>query len=205
MNRGAMLPRSLVAAISLLLVACQGQSASNAGPTADGVDLRGASLGGPFTLTSETGRPAKWSDFDGQYRIVYFGFAYCPDICPTDVQRTMTGLKQFEERHPELGAKIQPLFISVDPARDTPAVLREFTDNFHPRLIGMTGDDETLKKVAQSFGASFSKGEVTPGGGYLMNHSTLTYLFGPDGEPMGTLPTDKGAEAVAAELESWLG
>src|SRR6476660_3226222 len=136
MNRDAMPRRPFAAALLLLLAACTSSEPSAVGPSADGVDLRGAAIGGPFTLTGETGKPVRWDDFKGKYRTVYFGYAYCPDICPTDVQRAMAGLKAFEKAHPALGAKIQPLFISVDPERDTPAVLTEFTNNFHPRLIG---------------------------------------------------------------------
>lgn len=199
------MPRCLATlSLTLLLAACQAATADQQGPSPDGVDLRGSGIGGAFTLTGETGQPVRWDDFKGKYRTIYFGYAYCPDICPTDVQRAMAGLKLFEKAHPELGARIQPLFVSVDPERDTPAVLKEFTDNFHPRLIGMTGDVATLKRVAKTFATTFSKGEAQPGGGYLMQHQGLTYLFGPDGEPLGTLPTDKGPDAVAAELERWL-
>ena len=204
MNRVAM-PRRLLAASSLLLmVACQGPGEPPPGPSRDGTDLRGSSLGAPFTLTGENGKPVRWDDFKGKYRTIYFGYTYCPDICPTDVQRAMAGLKLFEREHPEIAAKVQPLFVSVDPERDTPAVLAEFTDNFHPRLIGMTGDTETLRKVAKAFGTTFSRGKTQPGGGYLMEHYGVTYLFGPEGEPLGTLPTDKGPEAVAAELAGWV-
>lgn len=204
MNRDAMPRRHLAAAPLLLLAACQSPASDAVGPSPDGVDLRGAAIGGPFTLTGEDGKPVSWDDFKGRYRTIYFGYAFCPDICPTDVQRAMAGLKRFEAKNPALGAKIQPLFVSVDPERDTPAVLTEFTNNFHPRLIGMTGSPETLKQVAKRFATSFSKGEVRPGGGYLMNHQGLTYLFDPDGKPLGTLPTDKGPDAVAAELERWV-
>ena len=202
MNRDAMPRRLIAAAPLLLLAACQ--NSAPIGPSPDGVDLRGAAVGGPFTLTSESGKPVSWDDFKGRYRTIYFGYAYCPDICPTDVQRAMAGLKLFERAHPALGARVQPLFVSIDPGRDTPAVLTEFTDNFHPRLIGMTGDEATLKDVAKTFATSFSKGEAQPGGGYLMQHQGLTYLFDPDGKPLGTLPTDKGPEAVAAELKRWV-
>lgn len=203
MNRDTMPRFTSALPIAVLLAACQG-SAPPPGPSPDGVDLRGAPIGGPFTLTGETGQPVRWDSFRGRYRILYFGYAYCPDICPTDLQRAMAGLKQFERASPGLGAQIQPLFVSVDPERDTPAVLTEFTANFHPRLIGMTGEPETLKQVAKTFATSFSKGEVQPGGGYLMNHQGLTYLFDPQGKPLGTLPTDKGPEAVAAELARWV-
>lgn len=204
MNRDAM-PRRLTAlTLAYLLAACQGAEPPERGPSPDGIDLRGAAVGGPFELTGEDGKPVRWDDFKGRYRTIYFGYAYCPDICPTDVQRAMAGLKLFERKHPELGKQIQPLFVSVDPGRDTPQVLTEFTDNFHPRLIGMTGDTGTLKQVAKTFATTFSKGEPQPGGGYLMQHQGLTYLFDPDGKPLGTLPTDKGPEAVAAELERWI-
>ena len=184
----------------LLLAGCQ-QSAP--APAAE-PPLHGATIGGDFTLTGESGAPVSWDDFAGKYRIVYFGYAFCPDICPTDVQRAMAGLKAFEAENPELGLDIQPLFISIDPERDTPAVLREFTDNFHPRLIGLTGDVETLEKVAKDFGTTFSRGETQAGGGDLMNHYGYTYLFGRDGEPIAMLPTDQGPQAVTAELETWV-
>ena len=166
--------------------------------------LEGATLGGDFTLLGEDGEEVSWSDYDGQYRTIYFGYAYCPDVCPTDNQRAMAGLKRFEQDNPTLGAKIQPLFVSVDPERDTPEVLTEFTDAFHPRLIGMTGTKEQLDAAAAAFAVFYGRGEDSPGGGYLMEHSNITYLFGPEGEPLATLPTDEGPEAVAAELAKWV-
>lgn len=188
----------------LLLAALAGCGAATAPDDPGEPPLLGATIGDPFELTGETGDTVRWSDFDGQYRILYFGYAYCPDICPTDVQRAMAGLKLFEDDSPERGASVQPLFISVDPERDTPEVLREFTDSFHPRLIGMTGELATVKKVASDFGTTFSKGEEQPNGGYLVNHLGYTYLFGPAGEPLAMLPTDQGPEAVAEELEKWV-
>lgn len=166
--------------------------------------LAGATIGGDFELTSESGQTVHWTDFAGQYRIVYFGYAYCPDVCPTDMQRAMAGLRQFEQDKPALGAKIQPLFISIDPERDTQEVVAEFTDAFHPRLIGLTGTPEQIEQAASAFKVFYSRGEDQPGGGYLMDHSNITYLFGPDGEPIATLPTDQGAEAVATELAIWV-
>ena len=184
-----------------LLAACSGSVPESPAPAEP--PLAGATLGGDFTLTGETGAPVSWSDFDGQYRTIYFGYAYCPDVCPVDNQRAMAGLKLFEREHPGRAAKVQPLFVSVDPERDTPEVLAEFTDAFHPRLIGMTGDPETLETVAKQFGVYFSVPEER-GDGYLVDHSNITFLFGPDGAPIATLPTDQGFEAVAAELEKWV-
>lgn len=200
MNRPVMPRKFIPFTAALLLAGCNPATQPSQGEA----PLAGAALGGDFTLTGEDGKPVSWKDFAGKYRIIYFGYAYCPDICPTDVQRAMAGLKKFEAEQPELGAKIQPLFVSVDPGRDTPAVLTEFTANFHPRLIGMTGDNTTLEKVAKDFGTTFSRGETQPGGGYLMNHYGYTYLFGPDGEPITMLPTDQGPDAVKAELDKWV-
>lgn len=186
----------------LFLAACS--SETPAPPPEEGPPLEGAALGGDFTLLGEDGEDVSWSDYDGQYRTIYFGYAYCPDVCPTDNQRAMAGLKAFEEENPEAGAKIQPLFVSVDPERDTPEVLTEFTDAFHPRLIGMTGTKEQLDAAAAAFAVFYGRGEDSPGGGYLIEHSNITYLFGPNGEPLATLPTDEGPEAVAAELAKWV-
>ncbi|WP_299196630.1 SCO family protein [uncultured Erythrobacter sp.] len=166
--------------------------------------LEGATIGGEFALTSEDGETVRWTDFDGQYRIVYFGYAYCPDACPTDVQRTMQGFAQFEQSAPELAAKVQPIFISVDPERDTPEVLTQFTDAFSERMIGLTGTEEQIADVASKFSVYYTKFEANEEGGYLMDHSRISFLFGPDGEPISMLPHDQGADAVEAELALWV-
>ncbi|GAB5349788.1 SCO family protein [Alteriqipengyuania sp. 357] len=189
----------LLAPLALALSACS-QGTQPAGPP----PLEGAAIGGDFTLTGEDGKQVSWSDFDGQYRTIYFGYTFCPDVCPVDVQRAMAGLKRFEQSDPERAAKIQPLFVSVDPERDTPAALTEFTDAFHPRLIGMTGSKEQLDKTVKDFAAYYRIGDKSEGGGYLVDHTNITYLFGPEGEPIAILPTDEGPEAVATELARWV-
>ena len=167
--------------------------------------LEGASLGGDFTLTSENGEPVSLSDFDGRYRTLYFGYAFCPDVCPTDNQRAMAGLKRFEEDFPELGAKIQPIFVSVDPYRDTTEVLGEFTDAFHPRLLGMTGTPEQIAEIARRYAVAYSVPEVSErGAGYLVDHTNVTFLIDPSGDPIAMLPTDQGPEAVRDELATWV-
>ena len=187
-------------AVILSLAGCN----SDRGPPLAEAPLHGASIGGPFELTGTDGKTVRWSDFDGKYRIVYFGFTYCPDICPTDVQRFSQGLRAFEQAEPDLGAKVQPIFITIDPDRDNPAVVAEFIANFHPRLIGLTGTPEQIKTAADAFRVFYSKGETPESGNYLMEHSAITYLFGPDGQPIATLPTDLGAEAVTEELAKWV-
>jgi len=192
-----------IAATSALALSLAGCNSSGSPPIEE-APLYGATIGGPFELIGAEGKTVRWSDFDGQYRIVYFGYAYCPDICPTDVQRMSQGLRKFEQEEPGLGAKIQPIFITIDPERDTAAVVSEFIANFHPRLIGLTGTPDQIKAAADAFRVFYSKGETPESGNYLMDHSAITYLFGPDGKPIATLPTDLGADAVAEELAKWV-
>ncbi len=189
---------SFIAALLLGLGACASEPEAAAPP------LQGATIGGEFELTDSSGETVRWGDFDGQYRIVYFGYAYCPDICPTDVQRMTQGLNQFAQEHPERAAQIQPIFITIDPERDTPEVVGEFTNAFSEDLIGLTGTPEQIKAAADTFRVYYSKGEESESGAYLMDHSNITYLFGPQGEPIATLPTDEGADAVAAQLDTWV-
>jgi len=191
---------ALIASLCLGLAAC-GPAAS---PKPEEAPLFGASIGGPFELVDTAGKAVRWADFRGKYAIVYFGYAYCPDVCPTDVQRMSRGLADFEKAYPDRGASIQPVFITIDPERDTQAVVAEFIGNFHPRLIGLTGTPTQVKSAADAFRVFYSKGETPDSGNYLMDHSNITYLFGPDGKPIATLPTDLGPEAVAAELEKWV-
>jgi len=189
----------VVAALAALsLSACAPEAAVPQEPP-----LAGADIGGPFTLTSSTGNTITWEDFRGRYAVVYFGYAYCPDVCPTDMQRTAQGLKILSKRNPALAAQIQPVFISVDPARDTPAVLQEFTSAFSDDLMGLSGSPEAVKQAADAFRVYYKKGEETPGGGYLVDHTNIVYLFDPAGDPLTMLPAREGAEAVAAEIEKW--
>jgi len=204
MNRNnkssAIRPIAIAAALSLApaLGACGALTPDEKPP------LAGAAIGGDFALTNRKGETVRWDDFAGRYRIVYFGYAYCPDVCPTDMQRVAQGLKLLKGQEPAKAAKIVPIFISVDPERDTPEVVGEFAAAFSPDIVGLTGTPEQIAAAAKAFAVFFAKGEPQPGGGYLVDHSNVTYLFGPDGAPMATLPTDKGGDAVAAELDRWV-
>ncbi|MFU7528721.1 SCO family protein [Qipengyuania sp. ASV99] len=189
----------IVGAACLLLAACSPEPSAAIDPP-----LAGASIGGEFDLVDSEGKAVRWGDFAGKYRIVYFGYAYCPDVCPTDMQRMVQGLNQFAEAEPDQAAKIQSIFITIDPERDHGAVLKEFTSAFSDDVIGLTGTPEQIADAASAFKVFYSRGETAPGGGYLMDHSNVVYLFGPEGEPIATLPTDQGADAVTAELALWV-
>lgn len=189
---------TLLIAGALALAGCGGGAPEQEPP------LAGAAIGGDFALTNAAGETVRWGDFAGKYRVVYFGYAFCPDVCPTDMQRVAQGLKLLKAQDPAKAEAITPIFITIDPERDTREVVGEFAAAFSPDIIGLTGTPEQIAATAKAFKVYYAKGETTPGGGYLVDHSNITYLFGPDGEPIATLPTDKGGEAVAAELARWV-
>ncbi len=187
----------LVLMLLALFGACSG-GASEAPP------LEGARLGGSFTLTDQNGRQVSDRQFDGRYRIVYFGFTYCPDVCPVDLHTIGQSMRMLEKSDPSKAERVQPIFITVDPERDTPAVMKQYVSSFHPRLIGLTGTREQIAEVAKKHGVYSGKAEEPGATEYMVDHSRIALLFGPKGEPIAILPHDKGAEAVAAELRRWV-
>lgn len=158
-----------------------------------------ASIGGPFTLTAHDGRIVSDTDFQGRYRLVFFGYTFCPDICPTELQT----IAQAMDMMGDSGADVQPLFITIDPARDTATVLAEYVALFHPSIIGLTGTEAQIAAVAKEYRVYYarSQGEPDPTQ-YLMDHSTFSYLMAPDGSfvtvfAKGTTP-EQMVEAIAA-------
>lgn len=186
----------LFLSLALALAACSGRS--------EEPPLKGAAIGGPFTLTNQDGRQVTEQDFAGRYRLIYFGFTHCPDVCPTDLAVIGQALRRFEKSDPARAARVVPIFVSVDPERDSPAVLKEYVSAFHPRLIGLTGTPKQIAAMVKSYGAYGAKEPAGAGGGYNFNHSRLVELIGPDGKPIALLPYEKGAETLAAELEFWV-
>ena len=268
-------------AAPLLLAGCGGIGGSgNAADVAasDGsAPLAGARIGGPFSLTDQAGHVVTDRSFAGQYRIMYFGYTSCPDVCPTDAQNIGQGLRLFEQADAAKAAHVTPVFVSVDPQRDTPAVLRQFVSSFHPRMVGLTGSLDAIRAVAREYAVHFStepeaggqaanrpgsggdrqglasdgpglgggyrngdapnasggqprgrtdgpgagggyrQGGDGPGlgggyrgegpgngGGYLVSHTRVAYLMGPDGQPIALIPEDEGPQAVAAALARWV-
>ncbi|WP_010542726.1 SCO family protein [Sphingomonas elodea] len=164
--------------------------------------LAGARIGGPFTLVDQNGKTVTDANFAGTYRIVYFGYTYCPDVCPTDLAKIGAALRTLDKQAPQIAQKIVPLFVTVDPERDTPAALKQYVANFHPRLIGLTGKPEAIAQVAKAYAVAYMK-QPTPSG-YLMGHTQVAYLMGPDGKPITSLPLEKDPPAIVAELEHWV-
>jgi protein SCO1 len=132
-------------------------------------------IGGPFTLIDTAGRTVTERDIITKPTLIYFGYTYCPDICPFDNARNAQAIDILEER----GIDAQPVFISVDPERDTPQVMAEYSANMHPAMIGLTGDATQIKSAADAFRVLYQRRDVE-GGDYLMDHSVFTYLMMPE-------------------------
>ncbi len=144
------------------------------GPGGTGTAL----VGGPFTLTDQNGHKVTEKDFLGRYMLVYFGYTYCPDVCPTELQVISAALEQMGTK----AADIQPIFITVDPQRDTPSILKQYVSNFHSRLIGLTGTSEEIAAVAKVYRVYYSKMDSKNAADqYLMDHTSIIYLMNRQG------------------------
>ena len=157
----------------------------------------GPVIGGPFALTDTNGARFTDKNLKGTYSLVYFGYTFCPDVCPTT-------LNQVAEALDKLGPKaerIRPVFITIDPARDTPAVMRQYVSAFSPRLVGLTGTDAEIAAVAKAYRVYYAPHRISDApGDYTMDHSSVLYLLGPDGRFIAPIRADDSAEKIAAEL-----
>ena len=158
-----------------------------------------ALVGGPFTLIDQTGRKVTDKDFLGKYMLVFFGYTYCPDECPTELQVMSAALDSLGPKADD----IQPIFISFDPQRDTPDVLKQYVANFHPRLVGLTGSPGEIASVAKAYRVYYSKVEGASGPDtYLMDHSTIMYLMDKQGKFLKHFTYSTDAAALAKAIEA---
>ncbi len=166
-------------------------------PAAGGVQLpQGLALGGPFTLTDQSGHAVTDRDFAGRYLLLYFGYTYCPDVCPTElgtIAAAMDAMGPAAER-------VTPVFVTVDPERDTPEQLADYVSRFHPRMVGLTGTPEQVAAAARSYRVFFQKVRPQGMGDYLMDHSSFIYLVGPDGRVRQLFRPGAAPEAIAAAV-----
>jgi cytochrome oxidase Cu insertion factor (SCO1/SenC/PrrC family) len=159
-----------------------------------------AAVGGPFSLIDQNGAARHDSDFRGKVMLVYFGYTYCPDACPT----TLQALSQTLDLMGNDAGKVQPVFISVDPARDTPDQLKAYAANFHPGILYLTGKDDDLKKAENEYHIYVAKVPQQGSDDYLIDHSSIIYIMGRDGRYLGEMPTGLPPKAMAATIESAL-
>ena len=160
----------------------------------------GVSLGGPFSLVDQAGRPVTERDYAGRWLLVYFGFTYCPDICPTELGTIAAAIDAMGPA----GAAVTPVLVTIDPQRDTPAALADYVARFHPRMQGLTGTPEQVAAAARSYRVFFSRVQRAENTDYLMDHSSFIYLVGPDGRVRSLFRPDTGAEAMAAAVSGQL-
>ena len=188
---------------ALLLAPAIANEAADPSPTEliEGLVSGRAPVGGPFELTDQTSHRRTDADFHGKLVVLYFGYTYCPDVCPTELQSISLALGK-------LGANaeaVQPLFITVDPERDTPARLGEFVSSFHPRLVGLTGSVADIKKTAIAFRTFFAKNAPEASGEYSVDHTGFIYLLGKDGRYLGFLPPGVSPDEIADAIRARLG
>jgi cytochrome oxidase Cu insertion factor (SCO1/SenC/PrrC family) len=156
-------------------------------------------VGGPFTLTDQNGHRRSDSEFRGKLMIVYFGYTFCPDVCPADLMAITQALDALGPA----ADGIQPIFITVDPERDT-KLLAEYVSAFHKSLIGLTGSPEEIRKVANAYKAFYTKVPGTRDGEYAIDHAGVIYLMGRGGEYLGFIPPQTGPEKLTEVLRQYL-
>ena len=157
-------------------------------------------IGGPFALTDQDGKSRTDKDFRGKLLLVYFGFTFCSDSCPIELQ----SMAQAIDRLGPAGEAVQPLFITVDPQMDTPAQLKGYVALFHPRLIGLTGDPREIRKVALAYKVYYAKTDPTRREGTQVDHSGVVYVVGRDGRYLGFAPPGTSAERLMTLLRPHL-
>lgn len=197
----------LSAAAMLALAGCDRSPVPGAGGSAGGkavsfkgIDITGAPYGKGFALTDMHGQPRALADFAGKVVMLYFGFVQCPDVCPTALTRASQVMQQLG---PEQAARVQVIFVTVDPERDTPELLRDYMAAFDARFLALYGNAEQTQATAAAFKAYYKK--VPTGSGYTMDHTALSYLFDPTGQLRVALRHEQTADDYAADIRALLG
>jgi cytochrome oxidase Cu insertion factor (SCO1/SenC/PrrC family) len=171
---------------------------------AKGMQIAGLQVGGAFTLNDHNGDKFTQENFAGQYNLIYFGFTYCPAICPTELQKVSRVMNGLEKEHPELAAQMQPVFVTIDPERDTTAVMKDYISLFHKRLIGLTGtlpQIDHMKTIYRVFGRKvFDEGSTE----YTIDHSSYIYLMSPEGALISMYRTKDKADYIYQDMKERL-
>src|SRR6516164_6062809 len=159
-----------------------------------------SAIGGPFQLVDQNGKTVTDADLKGKWSLIYFGYTHCPDACPTALNDISIALS-------ELGAKrdqVRPVFITVDPERDTPKVLEDYVTAFDAPIMGLTGTPEQVAKAAKGYRVYYAK-HPEPGGAYSMDHSSVSYVMDPEGRFTASFSPDSTPEQMAERLKKLVG
>lgn len=192
--------------LGIALWLSQGALAPKSSVTGGATSGSGAALvGGPFELVDQSGATRTEADFAGRYMLVYFGYTFCPDVCPTSLLAMSHGLEALDESDPGLSEQIAPIFITVDPERDTVEVMGDYAGHFYPGLVALTGNAEQVDGAAKAYRVYYRKAETDSASDYLVDHSSFIYLMGPDGAYIRHFSHDATPEDIAAGLKEKLG
>ena len=165
-------------------------------PRYNGIDVTGAAIGPDFRLLDPEGKWRSLSEFRGQYVMLFFGFTQCPDVCPTSLARAAVVRNKLDAE----GIRVQVVFVTVDPERDTPQLLREYTKAFDPSFLGLRGDPTLTRETAAAFRIAYEK--VPTGKSYTMNHTALTYIFDKQGRPRLAMGHNQTPEQYADDIRT---
>jgi len=188
--------RSSFALLTAALVACGGPQ----GPKFRGTDITGADFGKALSLTGHDGKPRTLADFRGKLVVLSFGYTHCPDVCPTTLADTAAALKQLGAA----AARVQVLFVTVDPERDTPALLAQYVPAFDPSFLGLTGDAAAIEKAAKEFKIFYEKRPGAAPGAYTVDHSAQSYVLDGEGRLRLIERNDRLAQDLAEDLRALL-
>ncbi len=175
------------------------------GPREKPVTSTGEALvGGPFELTDHKGNTVTEKDFAGRFMLIYFGYSFCPDVCPTELQKMALALRQFEQQGGDM-ARLSPLFITIDPERDTVDVMADYVQAFPPKLTGLTGTVEQIAKAAKAYRVYYAKGDDPGDGAYLMDHSSIIFLMDGEGRYVRHFTLSDSPESMTEALLAAIG
>ena len=190
--------RYAVVAVVLLVAGCQPKPEA---PAFNATDITGAEFARDFTLTDHNGQVRSLADFRGKAVAVFFGYTHCPDVCPTTLADFAAALAQLGPQ----AERVQVIFVTVDPQRDTPDLLKQFVPAFHPSFLGMYADGPALERLAKEYKVVYQKTAVTAADDYLIDHSAGTYVYDPAGRLRLLVPYGSSPDAIAQDLKTLLG
>ena len=163
-----------------------------------------AKVGGAFELIDQSGQTRTQADFAGRHMLVYFGFTYCPDVCPTSLAIMSQGLDLLEAEAGSLEDRVVPIFVTVDPARDDVEAMAAYAEHFHPRLVALTGSDAQIAAAAKAYRVYYRKVDDPSASEYLVDHSSFIYLMGPDGTYVSHFAHNATPQEIAERLKGFL-
>ena len=202
MSTHATTRRIAFAAVTLLVAVAIGVYALMSSPKQGQRSFGEALVGGPFTMVNQKGETVTEKSFAGKPMLLFFGYTYCPDVCPTELQVMAEALRQLGDK----ASDIQPILVSIDPARDTPQVLADYVANFGPQFVGLTGTPDQVKAMADAYRVFYAKVENKDDPqAYLMDHSSIIYLMGADGKFLKHFTYSTDAKALAEGIAAALG